>query len=187
MGRRFRGDFLAKFRGDPQLKCDRMTHADLVDRAERWLRNSQRCGVVLTEFASSTPETPDAIGWQRGALLSILVECKTSRGDFYADGRKPFRRMPHAGIGRLRYYLAPPGVLTPELIRKHRPKWGLLEARPRTIKTALKAEPFALATAWRELPLLYSYARRIHQYGLPLLEAQAAVRDEAERQKDLSK
>lgn len=152
-----------------------MTHADLVERAVRWLRNTKRCGVVLSEFVSSSLEVPDAIGWPTGGLFSYLIECKTSCSDFYKDGRKPFRRNQYAGVGRFRFYLAPPGVLTPELVRKHRSRWGLLEATPRTIRVRLAAEQFALATAWRELPLLYSYCRRISQYGLTLDEAQRAV------------
>lgn len=162
-----------------------MTHDELVERAARWLSGSQRCGVVLTEFASSSSEVPDAIGWQKGARFSFLIECKTSVSDFYADKKKPGRSgyNLYAGVGRLRYYMTPPGLLTREIVRKHRPKWGLLEARKSIVKVKLSAEPFALATAWRELPLLYSYARRIHQYGLTLEEAQAAVSREADRRR----
>ena len=153
-----------------------MTHDDLVTRASRWLKNTQRCGVVLTEFHSAAFEIPDAIGW-KGGPWSILVECKTNMSDFYADRKKPGRygTRANAGLGRLRYYLTPPGLIDLDTLKTHRPKWGLLEAHPRTIRRKLKAEPFGLSTAWRELPLLYSYARRIHQYGLPLGEAQLAV------------
>lgn len=162
-----------------------MTHSDLVRRAARWLRNSQRCGVVLTEFSSASREVPDAIGWGGGWRFSYLVECKTSIGDFYADKKKPGRcgTRAYAGIGRFRYYLTPPGLLSAELIRKHRPRWGLIEAKPKTIRTVLEAEPFsASVVAIREAPLLYSYARRIAQYGLTLDEAQDAVRNAAERE-----
>jgi hypothetical protein len=160
-----------------------MTHDELVARAARWLKNTVKCGVVLTEFATHADEVPDAIGWliHSGRPHSYLIECKTSRSDFYADRRKPGRtpRNGHRGIGRWRYYMAPPGVLTAELVRKHRPKWGLLEVGKRSVRVRLQAESFALETAWRELPLLYSYARRIHQYGLSLDDAQKAVRKAA--------
>jgi hypothetical protein len=153
-----------------------MTHAELVQRAVRWLRNTRRCGVVFAEFRSSSMEIPDAIGWHNGGRVSYLVECKTSVSDFYADKLKPGRTglMAKAGVGRYRYYMAPPGVLSAELVRKHRPRWGLLEAGPRSVRVLLKAESFCLETAWRELPLLYAYARRIDQYGLTLDEAQRA-------------
>ena len=159
-----------------------MSHDELVARAARWLRNTQGCGVVLTEFGSSSIEIPDAIGWATGGRFSTLVECKTSRSDFYADKKKPGRVGITAshGIGRYRYYMTPPGVLSVDLVREHRPKWGLLEVKPRTIRTLLKAEQFPLETAWRELPLLYSYARRIEQFGLPLDLAQLAVQREAD-------
>lgn len=161
-----------------------MTHAELVERAARWLRNTRKCGVVLTEFHSASVEIPDAIGWnasQAHIPRSILVECKTSLSDFYSDGKKPGRKGRTAthGIGRERYYLAPPDILTAELVRRNRPKWGLLEAWPKSIRVKLNAESFCLQTAWRELPVLYSFARRISQYGLTLSEAQDAVRKAA--------
>ena len=155
-----------------------MTHDYLVERAARWLRNTKRCGVVLTEFTSGCREVPDAIGWTHGGKWSYLVECKTTRSDFYADKKKPGRigYMVKYGIGRERYYLAPRGILSTDLIETHRPRWGLLEVRGRQISVALKAKPFDLECHIHEMPILYSYARRIHQYGLSLDEAQSAVR-----------
>lgn len=166
-----------------------VTHAELVERAARWLRR-QGYGVVLTEFHTASPEVPDAIGFN--ARWSALVECKTSRSDFYRDAKKPgrprgageyARLRAQAGLGRQRYYMAAPGVLSVDLVREHRPRWGLLEAHPRTVRAVLRAEPFGMETAWRELPLLYSYVRRIAQYGLPLDLAQLAVMREAETRK----
>ena len=60
-----------------------MTHARLVEMAERWLRRS-RCGIVLSEQGCSSGEMPDAIGW-KGKNHSIVIECKISRADFLAD------------------------------------------------------------------------------------------------------
>lgn len=101
-----------------------MTHADLVDQAERWLWR-QGCGIVLKEFRTlGTLEIPDAIGWRTDA--SILIECKVSRSDFHADARKPFRADPARGIGDWRFYLTPPGLLAPEDLPDG---WGLLEAK----------------------------------------------------------
>jgi hypothetical protein len=160
-----------------------VTHTELVARAARWLKNTQKCGVVLTEFASSSVEIPDAIGWRTGGRFSVFVEAKTSRSDFYADKKKPGRvgLTARAGLGRHRYYLAPPGVLSADLVRKHRPKWGLLECRPKSVRVLLRAESFALDTAWRELPVLYSFARRVHQYGFTLDEVQAALSERLRR------
>jgi hypothetical protein len=101
-----------------------MTHAQLVEKAVRWLRR-YRCGVVLSEQACVSGEMPDAIGWKR-ACHSVLVECKVSRADFLADRGKPFRVKPEQGVGCERYYLVPAGLARPEELPKG---WGLLEQR----------------------------------------------------------
>ena len=79
-----------------------MTHAQLVEKAVRWLRR-YRCGVVLSEQACVSGEMPDAIGWKR-ACHSVLVECKVTRSDFLADRAKPFRLKPEQGVGCERFY-----------------------------------------------------------------------------------
>lgn len=145
-----------------------MTHAELVQRAARWLRNTKRCGLVLTEFvAGSAREIPDAIGWTHGGKWSYLVECKTSVGDFYAERRKPAKRSEwlYGAIGRERYYLTERGVLGAERVKKNRPGWGLLEVRGRQVRVILKAIPFDHRCLLRETPLMYSYIRR-HQINL---------------------
>jgi hypothetical protein len=156
-----------------------MTHADLVERAARWLRNSRRCGVVLTELVTIAEETPDAIGWTFGGRWSYLVECKVSRSDYYADASKPGRSMLRAaGLGRERYYMAPAGVLDAEHIRANRPGWGLLEVSGRRVRVALVAVPHSHEARIKEIPLLYSCVWRIqHSTGLeaiapPSVEAQ---------------
>ena len=101
-----------------------MTHAQLVERAVRWLR-AYRCGVVLSEQACVSGEMPDAIGWKR-ASHSVLVECKVTRADFLADRGKPFRAKPEQGVGSERFYLTPPGLVKVEELPVG---WGLLELR----------------------------------------------------------
>ena len=154
-----------------------MTHAQLVERAARWLKNTRRCGVVLTEFHSWSQETPDAIGWTGGCHNSILVECKTSRSDFYADKKKPGRRglRARAGMGRERYYMAPAGILTPELVEKHQPAFGLLEVVGRQVRVRRKPIPYGHESRFREMPILYSYVRRVHQYGMGLDDVQRTL------------
>ena len=108
-----------------------MTHADLVARAERWLRNTLNCGVVLTELVAYTTsgETPDAIGWVWNR--AILVECKTSRQDFFADQKKRSRH-PHAtALGCWRFYFTPTGLIAPDEVPEG---WGLYEVQGRTIR-----------------------------------------------------
>jgi len=83
-----------------------MTHAQLVEKAVRWLRN-YRCGVVLSEQACVSGEMPDAIGWKR-ACHSVLVECKVTRSDFLADAPTlPLK--PDQGVGCERFYLVSAG------------------------------------------------------------------------------
>jgi hypothetical protein len=101
-----------------------MTHAQLVERAVRWLRR-YRCGVVLSEQACVSGEMPDAIGWKQ-ACHSVLVECKVTRADFVADRTKPFRQKPETGVGSERFYLAPAGLVKIEELPAG---WGLLEFR----------------------------------------------------------
>jgi hypothetical protein len=86
-------------------------HAYLVQRAAQWLRNRRKCHVVCTEKPTWVlPLIPDAFGWTRDGV-SVHVECKTSRADFFADAQKPsVERGIRLGVER--WYLAPKGVLT---------------------------------------------------------------------------
>jgi hypothetical protein len=105
-----------------------LTHAQLVAKAEKWLRNGLNCRVVFCEPVSAAWEQPDVIGWIYGR--SVVVECKTSRADFKADLQKHFRKMPDNGLGYWRFYLTEPGLLDgldlPE-------GWGWYEVRGRTV------------------------------------------------------
>src|SRR6266481_5420740 len=146
-------------RASPQpIESDAMTHALLVRKAVEWLR-SYRCGVVLSEQACVSGETPDAIGWKR-ACHSVLVECKVSRADFLADREKPFRQKPESGVGCERYYLAPRGLIR---IEELRPGWGLLEVCGREIER-VKSSAKNLRTAigfGYEMNLLLASLRRV--------------------------
>lgn len=115
-----------------------MTHALLVRKAVEWLRR-YRCGVVLSEQACISGETPDAIGWKR-ACYSVLVECKVSRADFLADRAKPFRQKPELGVGSERFYL----VARKMVSRDELPRgWGLLEYSNRRVEM--------LHPSWKDL------------------------------------
>lgn len=98
-----------------------MTHDQLVNAARRWLLN-KGCRFVVTEFVSGVSETPDAAGWT-GNGHCIVVECKTSRDDFFANKQKSHEQFEIA-IGDKRWFLVPEG-----LIKKHEipDEWGLIE------------------------------------------------------------
>jgi hypothetical protein len=110
-----------------------MTHADLCERAIRWLRG-QRCDPVLHGIASSA-EIPDAIGW--GSDGSIVIECKISIGDLLRDKRKN-----HAEkrMGDRRLFLCPFGLVAAGYIEKHFPDHGLLSPQGRKM-TVLRTAP----------------------------------------------
>jgi len=135
-----------------------MTHAQLVEKAVRWLR-SYRCGVVLSEQACVSGEMPDAIGWKQ-ACHSVLVECKVARPDFLADRDKPFRRKPEKGVGSERFYLTPPGLIA---IDELPPGWGLLEYHRGRIEVQHhSAKNLRTSTGFRyEMNLLLASLRRV--------------------------
>lgn len=145
---------------------DTQLHSDLVLLAERWLWR-QNCGVVFRDsFRAMTShgEQPDAIGWRGG--VSILVECKVTRGDFLADRRKPFRIDSGKGLGDWRFYLCPKGLVTKEELP---PGWGLLYANGKRVEAVCglpgntawdRQRPFVGAKI-SEVQMLYSALRRM--------------------------
>lgn len=154
-----------------------MTHAELIERGAKWLRDSKRCGVVLSE-RESNGERPDLIGWRRDGF-SYLIECKASRADFIADASKRHRYLPSQAMGNWRYYLSAPALLSLNMIPE---RWGLLEAHPSTIRTVVAAEE--TCAGWtsaeqmrREMCLLVSELSRYQIHGLvyPKLQPVSAV------------
>lgn len=78
-----------------------MNHKELTEKAKFWLKSAKKCNPVFSEQGSfNFKEMPDAIGFLKDDC--IVVECKTSKSDLYADRKKPFRES--GGLGDLRYY-----------------------------------------------------------------------------------
>jgi len=135
-------------------------HAQLVARAEHWLRRQYKCGIVLSEQYCATGEVPDVIAW-KGFCKSVVVECKVSRADFLADATKPFRVKPEEGMGSQRFYLAPAGMIRAEELPEH---WGLLESRGREVHMVVKPGRVNLRTEaglMKEMNLLLASLRRV--------------------------
>ncbi|HEC60898.1 MAG TPA: hypothetical protein ENI27_01435 [bacterium] len=107
-----------------------MEHAELVDRAVKWLKNTIGCRVVLSEFMAYTysGETPDAIGWKM--IYSIMVECKANRADFRADSKKRARFDDMPAMGHYRFYLTTPGLIAADEIRDG---WGVYEVHDKRV------------------------------------------------------
>lgn len=107
------------------------THAELCSLAHAWLKRSASAGGPACQIAfrevkvQTRGEAADAIGFRlvSGECHSVLIECKTSRADFLADGKKPHRQA-IAGMGTYRYYLAPEGLIKIGELPK---RWGLIE------------------------------------------------------------
>jgi len=135
-----------------------MTHAQLVEKAVRWLR-SYRCGVVLSEQACASGEMPDAIGWKK-ASHSVLVECKVSRADYLADREKPWRKKPETAVGSERFYLTFPELIHTDELPEG---WGLLEYRRGRIEMVREsAKNLRTAVGFRyEMNLLLASLRRV--------------------------
>lgn len=127
------------------------SHTDLVQRAARWLRNSKRCTVVMTETGCWLTRIPDAIGWDWKGN-SIAVECKVSVADFKRDGLK---RNPM--VGRRFYYMTPPGLLARHDVGAGN---GLLEVHGRQVRVVKEATRREGYSASVEVPLLVAEMRR---------------------------
>jgi hypothetical protein len=112
-----------------------LTHAQLVQRAVAWLLNSRKCCWVAKNQGAER-EICDALGFIWNGP-SILVECKASRADFLRDAKKPCRQDDLLTLGNLRFYLAPPGLISPEEIPE---RWGLLECHPALIRVIRDAD-----------------------------------------------
>lgn len=137
------------------------THTALVERAEKWLLGARQCSVVITEIGIwSTNEIPDVLGFT--ARHSVLVECKTSRADFFGDAKKVFRREAERGMGNFRFYLCPAGLIKAEEIAA---PWGLVYVYPARARQVKKAD-FCEANLKAERAILLAIARRAQSKGL---------------------
>jgi len=134
-----------------------VNHKELAKRAVGWLKNNQKCMVVINELTSThVSERPDAIGFKGG--MSILIECKCSRADFLRDKKKHFRRDLEDGMGNMRYYMAPVRMIRVDELP---PMWGLLEVYDSTIRIKQKGEFFCETNKTGEVALLTSVIRRL--------------------------
>ena len=132
------------------------SHKEAVRRMAAYLRNSIGCTVVMAELTTANPETPDVLGFRTGGR-SILIEVKVSRADFMADKNKSFRRQMERGMGDVRYFAAPKGILKPEDMPD---KWGLLEIDGRCVRERKEPE-HQEANKRAEVIMLTSAIRRL--------------------------
>jgi hypothetical protein len=136
-----------------------VTHARLIKFAEDWLRRYS-CGVVLSEQACVSGEVPDVIGW-KGNCRSVVVECKLTRADFFADRSKPWRQNPDIALGCERFYFAPAGLLAADELPTG---WGLLELSRGKVHIKVKPRSRNLRSSTgleHEMNLLLASLRRV--------------------------
>jgi hypothetical protein len=132
------------------------SHAALCIRAAKWLQRTVKCHAVMVDTKTSHGgEEPDAIGWRWNGV-SVLAECKRSRGDFRADLQKPHRVKPECGMGNWRWYLTPPGLLRPDEIPC---PWGLLECHKKNIRVRKEAVFVPVPNLHAERMLLIHHGR----------------------------
>lgn len=82
-----------------------MNHKELVKHGKYWLKSAKQCNPVFAEQGSANfSEMPDVIGFTSNQ--TIVLECKSSKSDLYAD-RKKAHRANSEGLGNLRYYFLP--------------------------------------------------------------------------------
>ena len=123
-----------------------MTHAQLVEKAVRWLR-SYRCGVVLSEQACVSGEMPDAIGWKRAPFRAGRVQSYARR--FSGRPRQAFSSEARAR-SRLRTFL--PGPAGISSTAKNSPQAGdcsnsaAAESKRTRLRQRIFAAPPASAT-----------------------------------------
>jgi len=142
-----------------------MTHAELIEVGRRFLRELYenamthghgRCSVIAVEQRAMTDEIPDLLGWC--AEKSVLVECKVSRSDFFADQKKRWRSK-SAGVGRTRWYMVPSGLIySADLPEGYGLVWAIGPKAWQVIERPTPREDFDLAA---ERYILLALARKI--------------------------
>lgn len=149
-----------------------MSHDQLVESAYKWVLKRGSCGVAFKELHTNAcnGEYPDVIGF--GAWgHSVLIECKISRTDFYADKKKSFRQKPQMGMGTQRFYCCPTGLLKAEDLPEG---WGLLyvneKFKAECVYNPYNGRPDDCYEGFEknikaEHGLMYSALRRLHLRG----------------------
>jgi len=150
----------------------KLSHKELVNAAYRLCSKNASCGVVFKELYSISGEIPDVIGFGDWGH-SVLIECKTSRSDFFAEFKKP-HRINGGGMGRYRFFCVPTGLIKQDEIPE---KWGLIYVNASMKATAIfnpMRQPYDSRHTFTfedynrdsERHIMYSALRRLHLRGL---------------------
>ena len=143
-----------------------MTHSELVEIGYKWCLT--KCGFAVKELVTHNAEQPDVLGFNSNG--TFLLEAKTSRSDFLADKKKPFRINPADGMGDWRFFIASKGLIKVEELP---PMWGLIEVNEKG-KAITTFNPFGKGNSyynWIRNPkeegceriVMYSVLRRLQK------------------------
>ena len=114
---------VAKSPAESAPRKSRWTHPNLIFAISQWAVGVAGYPLCVTECkVKISPEVPDALAFKANGNTA-LFEIKVSRSDFATDSGKKFRVEEDRGMGLLRYYVVPWGMVTPEEVA---PGWGLL-------------------------------------------------------------
>lgn len=142
-----------------------MTHTELVEIGYKWCLT--RCAFAFKELVTINSETPDVIGFNSNG--TFLIEAKTSRVDFFADKKKPFRKNGFMGMGDWRFFICKKDMIKINELPKN---WGLIEVNEKG-KPNVVFNPFGkgnIYCRWKrnkkmqrnEMLMMYSALRRLH-------------------------
>jgi len=129
-------------------------HDRLVKKGRAWA--FRYYPLVVSELAASGAETADIVAF--GHEWTAVIECKTSRADFFSDQKKHFRRYPENGMGDQRYFLVPHGLVKPRDLPEG---WGLLELKGERVYRTVESKRFE-KKAGAEISVLVSIIRRLN-------------------------
>lgn len=141
-----------------------MKHDQLVTKAAKWLKRHPSNGIVPNcptiaaelQTATSNGEIPDVIGFSN--RCSVLIEVKVTRSDFLKDKKKSFRVFPWQGMGQMRFYCCPEGLISKSEIPDN---WGLLYSNGRDRIKVIKVAEIQPANDIAERTVLMSIIRRL--------------------------
>lgn len=144
---------------DRQKTPGAMSHRELCERGAKYVKNHglypyHRAQYVVCEL-ERVGECPDVFGF--GGTATLLVEVKVSRSDFLSDKKKSWRRTPAHGLGEMRSYLCPAGLIRESELP---PFWGLLYADERGSISVVKYPESQACDSRQEMQLAASILRR---------------------------
>lgn len=137
-----------------------MTHRELCLLGAKYMKSKGtydegKAQYVVCEL-ERIGECPDVYGFG-GGKHTQLIEVKISRSDFLADKQKYWRQNPLAGLGAMRSYLCPDGIIKIEDLPTG---WGLFYANDRGKITLVKSPVVQMASPVQEISLICSILRR---------------------------